>query len=87
MLSEQLTSEYPTRVEAKGRVVDEWRLIPGRDNHLLDCIVGAAVAASYAGVSAVGTEPRAGGGSTRRSISREEMAAKREELLQRMGRA
>ena len=87
MLSEQLTSEYPTRVEAKGRVVDEWRLIPGRDNHLLDCLVGAAVSGSYAGVSAVGTEPRAGGAATRQSISREQMAAKREELLRRMGRA
>lgn len=87
MLTEQLTAEYPTRVEARARVVDEWRLIPGRDNHLFDCVVGAAVAASYAGVSAVGTEARAGGAEPRRSISREDMAARREELLRRMGRA
>ena len=85
MLSEHLTSEYQTRVEAKGRVVDEWRLIPGRDNHWLDCVIGAAVAASYTGISAVGADARPLA-STRRSISREQMAAKRAELLARLGR-
>ena len=85
MLAEHLTSEYPTRVEAKGRVVDEWRLIPGRDNHWLDCVIGAAVAASYTGISAVGADARPLA-STRRSISREQMAAKRAELLARLGR-
>ena len=85
MLAEHLTAEYPTRVEARGRVVDEWRMFPGRDNHWLDCLVGAAVAASYAGVSAVGVEARAGA-TTRKAISREEMAAKRAALMARMGR-
>jgi len=85
MLAEQLTSETPTRVESKVRVVDEWRLIPGRDNHLLDCVVGAAVAASFTGISAVGAEARPGH-VQRKAISREEMAAKRQEMLERMGR-
>lgn len=49
MLSEQLTSERPDRVEANGRTVDEWSLIPGRDNHFLDCLTGAAVLAHAAG--------------------------------------
>jgi hypothetical protein len=86
LLSEHLASEYPTRVEARGRVVDEWRLTPGRDNHWLDCLVGSAVAASYTGVSSVGVEARAGGAIHRKQISREEMQRKREELLSRMGR-
>lgn len=56
MLIDHLTSEYPVRVEAKGRVVDEWKLA-GRENHFLDCLVGAAVAASIAGVHPTATEP------------------------------
>ena len=56
MLVEHFTAEYPVRVEALGRVVDEWQALPGRDNHWFDCAIGAAVAASYAGVSAVGVE-------------------------------
>ena len=66
MLAEQLTAEYPVRVEAQGRVVDEWQSFPGRDNHFLDCVVGAAVAASLAGVSAVGVET---GGRQRRKAA------------------
>lgn len=85
MLAEHLTSEYPTRVEARGRVVDEWRLFPGRDNHWLDCVVGAAVAASYAGISSVGVEARPGA-VTRRVVSAEDMARRRQELMNRMGR-
>jgi hypothetical protein len=84
MFSEQLASEVPVRVESRMRVVDEWRLIPGRDNHLLDCMVGAAVAASYAGVSAVGVEARQA--ARKKTISSEEMAAKRAELMRSMGR-
>lgn len=85
MLAEQLAAEVPVRVESKMRVVDEWRLVPGRDNHLWDCVVGAAVAASYCGVSAVGAAAKPPA-ADRRVISREEMAAKRAELLARMGR-
>jgi len=84
MLAEQLASEVPVRVASKARACDEWKLIPGRDNHLLDCVVGAAVAASYIGVSAVGAEARPT--APRKTITREEMAAKRAELMARMGR-
>jgi hypothetical protein len=37
MLVEHLTSEYPVRTEAKGRVVDEWKLDNRRENHWWDC--------------------------------------------------
>jgi phage terminase large subunit GpA-like protein len=51
MLFDHLTSEYRTRVSAKGRVWDAWAVRPERtDNHLLDCCVGAAVAASERGL-------------------------------------
>ena len=74
----------PVRVESKMRQCDEWKLIPGRDNHLLDCIVGAAVAASFSGISAVGAESKAA--VPRKVITREDMAARREALLAKMGR-
>lgn len=85
MLAEQMAAEVPVRVESKMRVVDEWRLIPGRDNHLWDCLVGSAVAASFTGISAVGVESKAPA-PPRRIITREEMAAKRSELLAKMQR-
>lgn len=85
MLAEQLAAEVPVRVESKMRVVDEWRLIPGRDNHLWDCVVGSSVAASFLGISAVGVDAKQGRGD-RKVITREEMAARRAELLAKMGK-
>ena len=51
MLLEQATAEYCVRTEGRGRVVDQWELRVGRENHYLDCLVGCAVAASIQGVS------------------------------------
>jgi len=52
LLSEHLRAEYRVQTEARGRVVDEWKLQPSKpDNHWLDCLVGCAVAASMQGVS------------------------------------
>ena len=65
MLIDHLTAEYPVRVEAKGRVVDEWKMA-GRENHWLDCLVGSAVAASIAGIRPVATEA---GGRSRRKVT------------------
>lgn len=52
MIAEHLDAETAERVhnERTGRTVDEWTLLPGRDNHLLDGVVGCAVGASYEGV-------------------------------------
>jgi hypothetical protein len=66
MLIEHLTSEYPVRTEARGRVVDEWKLDNRRENHWWDCLVGSAVAASIAGVQPVATEA---GGRQRRKVT------------------
>jgi len=56
MLAEHLTAEYRVRTEGRGRTVDEWKLrASGADNHLLDCLVGAAVAASMQGAVLFGT--------------------------------
>jgi len=51
LIAEHITAEYPVSTEARGRRVEEWRLIPGRDNHWFDCLVGCAVAASINGVA------------------------------------
>ncbi len=56
LLAEHLTSEYRVKTEGRGRTVDEWKLRPERaDNHWLDCLVGAAVAASIQGAALEGT--------------------------------
>lgn len=60
LLAEHLTSEYRVVTEGRGRSVDEWKIrTPGSDNHWLDCLVGAAVAASIQGASLMGeAKPR-----------------------------
>jgi Phage terminase large subunit (GpA). len=65
MLIVHLTSEFPVRTEARGRVVDEWKKA-GRDNHWFDCLVGAAVAASIAGLQPAASET---GGRRRKKVS------------------
>jgi len=55
LLLDHLTSEFPVRVEARGRVVDEWRGT-ARENHWWDGLVGAAVAASISGLQPAGGE-------------------------------
>jgi hypothetical protein len=53
MLCDHLTSERCEIVMA-GRTIEEWELIAaGRDNHWLDCLVGAAVAASIQGCALI----------------------------------
>ncbi len=51
LLAEQLSSEVSEPTSGRGRRVDIWKMIPGRDNHWLDCIVGNQVAASERGCS------------------------------------
>lgn len=51
MVADHLLAEKAKRVEARGRVVDEFFEIPGRDNEGLDCLVGCALGASIAGVT------------------------------------
>lgn len=51
--AEAYRAEKPVEVTANGRTINEWGLIPGRENHPFDCAVGCMVAASYVGVKAV----------------------------------
>ena len=51
LLAEHLTAESRVTVSAAARTVDEWKLLPGRDNHWLDTVVGSAVAASVMGAA------------------------------------
>jgi len=48
-LAEQLSSEISSPTTGRGRRVDIWKLLPGRENHWLDCIVGNMVAANEKG--------------------------------------
>ncbi len=50
MFAEHATSEYAVTATSGERTIDEWELRPHRpDNHLFDCFVGSAVAASMLG--------------------------------------
>ena len=82
MFADQMCSEFRVITEGRGRTVDEWKLRPERpDNHLFDCLVGCAVAASMGG-SAL---PESGGKSKApdgprvkySEIQRQKMAARR----------
>ena len=58
LFADHLTAEYRVQTSGRGRQVDEWKLRPEHpDNHWLDCIVGACVAASMRGVSLLGEKP------------------------------
>ncbi len=60
MFAEHTTSEYSVRTEGRGRIVDEWKIRPGRtENHLWDCLVGCAVAASEQGIVLSGSSASA----------------------------
>jgi hypothetical protein len=61
MLAEHCKAEERDRIrsEKSGRIVDVWKLLPGRDNHLFDCAVGAAVAASVQGCHLTAPRPAA----------------------------
>jgi len=55
MLIEHFVAEFPVRVEARGRSVDEWKSV-ARENHWWDCLVGCAVAASITGLEPPSSE-------------------------------
>ena len=65
MLIEHLVAEFPVRVEARGRSVDEWKSV-ARENHWWDCLVGCAVAASITGLEPASSE---GGFRKRKKVS------------------
>jgi len=65
LLSDHLAAEYAEPATLKGDTFDKWQARPHRpDNHLLDCLVGACVAASVDGLAfhpgGQPPEPRAG---------------------------
>jgi hypothetical protein len=58
-LIDHITAEYPIQTSGRGRTLEEWKCLPGRDNHWLDCLVGCAVAASIIGVRQMHAAPPA----------------------------
>jgi len=49
MFAEHLSSETATPTAGRGRQVDIWKMIPNRENHFLDGVVGCMVLASLDG--------------------------------------
>jgi hypothetical protein len=58
MAGDNLSAEYPTKTQGQGRELFEWALRPGRDNHLGDATILAAVGASILGVKVPGESDR-----------------------------
>jgi hypothetical protein len=65
MLKDHLTAEVAIETSGRGRELTEWSLLPGRDNHWFDGLVGCHVGASMCGIrqfeasgSAVGDGPK-----------------------------
>jgi hypothetical protein len=56
LLADHLTSNLPAERKGRTRTITYWDLIPGREDDWLDCLVGAAVAAAYCGITAVEVE-------------------------------
>ncbi|MGA1045330.1 MAG: terminase gpA endonuclease subunit [Phycisphaerales bacterium] len=76
-LAEQLAAEECVMVEARGRRVGEWtQRRPGLDNHLLDCLVMASVAANMQGV-VVSEIAAATASQSRKRVSLREVQARR----------
>lgn len=71
MFADHICSEFGILVKANDREVLEFEHIPNKDNHLLDCFVGARVIASTLGVRSVGerSKPKQRSRKTRKSRS------------------
>lgn len=87
LLADHLCAEYRVKTSGRGREVEEWSLRPERpDNHLLDCVVGCAVAAAIEGcaLAGAGQDPAPAG---RRESWREVQKRKQAERRQRKGQS
>lgn len=51
LFADHLVSERPVKTQSDTRVVYEWNLTPGADNHFFDTAVGTMIAASVTGIS------------------------------------
>ena len=47
LIADHFASEYPVGVTGRGRIVPEWKNLPGRDNHWWDCLTGAGMVGRY----------------------------------------
>jgi len=50
LLLDHIHAETPIETTAQGRTLTIWKQKPNQDNHLFDCLVGATLAASVAGL-------------------------------------
>ena len=61
VFGQHCTAERPAkRLTKNGEEIDVWRLLPGRENHFLDCLSGTMVAASTCGVTLEGDSTATG---------------------------
>jgi hypothetical protein len=75
LLLDHLLAESATPTFGRGRELWEWRARPGADNHWLDCLVLAGIAASMLGCSLMGLP--SGKKSLKRKLSTSEIQERR----------
>jgi len=81
LFSEHMTAEYRVRVEARGRVVDEWKARVGKpDNHWFDGMVGCGAAASILGAVLLERLPRSGKPTDAKERQQEKERPKRQKV-------
>jgi hypothetical protein len=87
MIADHLTAMKAVRVENKdtGRQVVQWLNTDRRDNHLGDCVVYAAIAASVEGVSLAETQGAKVATRVRAAADPAEAARKRAEFMRNRG--
>jgi hypothetical protein len=65
LFADHCTAEYATPVTVGGRTFEKWQMKPSHDdNHLLDCLVGSAVAAALQGLEWFADPSHTAGSST-----------------------
>ncbi|MBQ7030281.1 MAG: phage terminase large subunit family protein, partial [Thermoguttaceae bacterium] len=57
MFADHCCAERCQLAKAAGNEVAEWTAIPGRDNHLFDCVVGCFAGAAVQGLRKPGERP------------------------------
>ena len=81
LLMDHFAAEAPNKTSGRGRELWEWKAMPGRDNHWLDCLSLAGVGASMLGCSL--ERVMNGGSVARKTVSFADAQRKMRESKQR----
>ena len=67
-LFEHFTAEYRSIATVEGKQYAIWQMIPNRENHLWDCVVGCCVLGNFNGVDVLGKAVNSSQGGRKRRV-------------------